>query len=68
MTIQREPPGIWRVVCDTCGDDILLDTEGSRKEADDEVYARGWSFRLVRSLEYGKRQPAYHEHNCPDCD
>lgn len=73
MTIEREPPGIWRAVCDSCGDDLLLDTEGDRAEADEELRDKGWAFRPVDVVrfpgDYGgrKQRVEYHEHDCPDC-
>lgn len=74
MTIEREPPGIWRAVCDACGDALLLDTEGERAEADKELRNRGWVARPVDSVKFvdgpgylRKRRVEYHEHDCPDC-
>lgn len=75
MTIEREPPGVWRAVCDTCGDAILLDAEGSRQEADEELHERGWKFRPVDVVQFPtdysgsrKQRVEYHEYDCPDCD
>lgn len=74
MTIEREPPGVWRAVCDSCGDDLLLDTEGDRAEADEELRDRGWVARPVDSVRFAngpwgsrKLRVEYHEHDCPDC-
>lgn len=74
MTIEREPPGIWRAVCDSCGDDLLLDTEGERDEADEELRDRGWAFRPPEAVRFPvdysgtrKLRVEYHEHDCPDC-
>ena len=71
MTIEREPPGIWRAVCDSCGDDLLLDTEGGRAEADEELRDRGWVARPVDVVRFPgsgrKHRVEYHEHDCPEC-
>ena len=72
MTIEREPPGVWRAVCDSCGDDLLLGTEGERDEADEELRDRGWAFRPASFYWFEKGTAAsyrveYHEHDCPDC-
>jgi len=73
VTVEREPPGVWRAVCDSCGDDLLLDTEGERDEADEELRDRGWAFRPVDVVWFPgdsatrKLRVEYHEHDCPDC-
>lgn len=56
------------------GDDLLLDTEGDRDEADEELRDKGWAFRPVDVVRFPadysgtrKQRVEYHEHDCPDC-
>lgn len=69
MTIEREPPGIWRAVCDGCGDAETLDDE-----AEQQLVDLGWKARPVETIKFsidvggGRRHKVqYREHDCADC-
>ena len=67
MTVERERPGLWRVVCDACGDDLFL--EGDDVEA--LVIESGWTPLPPETITYraasSPSRVTYREHACPDC-
>lgn len=76
MSLEHEPPGVWRATCDTCGDSLVLDTDGDddRETAEDELDRRGWEARPVETGKFAadgaglrKYKVEYHEHDCADC-
>lgn len=74
MTIEREEPGIWRAVCDRCGDEETLDGDLEYDEAEQELVDKGWAARAVETVKFPadysgdrKHRVEYREHDCPDC-
>lgn len=74
MTIEREPPGIWRAVCDGCGDAETLDGDLEYDEAEQELADKGWVARPVETVKFPtdlggdrRHKVQYREHDCADC-
>lgn len=75
MTIEaagNDAGPTWRAICDRCGDDILLDTDGEIEDAAEELRDLGWVARPPEVVRFpsGGRGPLrvkYQEHDCPDC-
>lgn len=75
MTLQYEPPGVWRAICDSCGDDTVLDDtdEDDRAGAEQELRDRGWDIgppeqvNFSGGLESTRYSEQFENHSCPDC-
>lgn len=73
MTIERDDEaGIWRAVCDGCGDSLWLETESDdRDDAAAELEELGWTARPTVVVKFPGGGSAYREtyaeHDCPDC-
>lgn len=76
MSLEHEPPGVWRAICDTCGDSFVLDADddAERDQAEDELEGKGWVARPVEIGKFAadeagvrKYKVEYHEHDCSDC-
>jgi hypothetical protein len=73
--MEREEPGVWRIVCDSCGEALTLDTDGDdpREDAEQEAAGRDWVARPPETAkfttDFGARKftVEYREHDCPDC-
>lgn len=66
MTIERERDGLWRVVCDSCGDDRFLEGD----DVETLVGGSGWVARppeTVKFVQSGGLRVTYREHACSDC-
>jgi hypothetical protein len=76
VTIEKQPPGVWFVCCDDCGELVELDTD-----PDDEFSAAvantkalGWRICPPESVRFAvshcgtrKMKMTYWTHLCPDC-
>jgi len=76
MTIQKEEPGLWTVVCDDCGERRILDTDPDEpvEEAVSEVESFGWLCHPVESVKFAHGSDMnktlkvdYETHSCADC-
>lgn len=76
MSLEHEPPGVWRATCDTCGDSLVLDADDKddRDQAEGELEERGWEARPPETAKFAadgaglrKFKVEYLEHDCPDC-
>lgn len=75
MTIEKEPPGLWFVVCDKCGERCELDTDpdDTIREAVADVKELGWrvlppsNAKFTSGHNNAKYTVTYYEHHCKDC-
>lgn len=76
MTIEKQPPGVWFVCCDECGELVELDTDPDDEfpAAVADVKALGWRICKPETVRYavdgaGVRSAptTYWTHLCLDC-
>lgn len=76
MTLEKQPPGVWFLTCDSCGEQIELDTDPDEPitEAVDELKELGWranppeQTRFTEGPGFRKNLSiTYWTHDCPDC-
>lgn len=76
MVIEKQPPGVWFLCCDTCGERITLDTDPDDeffvavKEAREDhgyrIREESHHFKGHGKFDNAKYGPKW-THTCPDC-
>lgn len=71
MTLVYEDPGIWRAICDKCGDETILETddENAPEDAEQELLENDWEIGAPEQVPFpgGQYSQLYQNHRCADC-